>query len=137
MKNLFDHIDFLVLNVSPREEMFSKKAFVITTSAGSAAAAKPIRSFLKHCGINRVHSLSLRMLTNEWDKMPISRQARYERLLRQSARRFYFASKGHPYISTILFYHMIKSVLMPKYIGEGNYPYENWKAKGYFKKRPF
>ena len=34
MKSLFDHIDFLVLNVSPREEMFEKKAFLITTGAG-------------------------------------------------------------------------------------------------------
>jgi len=31
----------------------------------------------------------------------------------------------------------VKYIIMKKYIGEGNYPYENWKEKGYFNKRPF
>ena len=64
MKNLLDHLDFLVLNVSPAEEMFDKKAFIITTGSGSTAAIKPIKSFLKHCGMNRVFSIGLRMLTD-------------------------------------------------------------------------
>jgi multimeric flavodoxin WrbA len=136
MKTLFDHIDFLVLNVSPRDEMFSKKAFIITTGAGSTAAIRPIKSFLIHCGINRVFSLGLRILTDKWDKMPAARQAKYENALRQAANKFYKAKKGRPYISTILYYGMVKHI-MRKYVGEGNYPYENWKEKGYFKKRPF
>jgi multimeric flavodoxin WrbA len=136
MKNLFDHIDFLVLNVSPREEMFSKKAFIITTGAGSTAAIKPIKGYLKHCGVNRVLSLGLRMFTNKWDKMPVAKQARCEKSLRQAARRFRKLQKRRPYISTIIYYGIVKRI-MKRYIGEGNYPYENWKEKGYFKKRPF
>jgi len=136
MKNLFDHIDFLILNVSPRAEMFDKKAFVITTAAGATAAMKPIKSFLKHCGVNRVYSLGLRIFTDKWGNMPKARQARYEKRLRRSARKFYKVKKGRPYLSTILFYHMSKFILK-KYVGEGNYPYEYWKEKGYFKKRPF
>lgn len=137
MKNLFDHIDFLVLNVSPREEMFDKKAFIITTGAGSTASIKPIKNFLKHCGVNRVYARGFRLLTNKWDKMPETRQMRYEKLLRHAAQKFYKAKKGRPYLSTIIFYHIVKSIIMKKFIGEGNYPYENWKEKGYFKKRPF
>ena len=137
MKNFFDHIDFLVLNVSPREEMFDKKAFIITTGAGSASAIKPIKSFLKHCGVNQVFSLGLRMYTNKWDAMPAKKQTRYENALRQSAKKFCITQKGHPYISTIVFFYIIKHIIMKKYIGEGNYPYENWKERGYFKKRPF
>ena len=136
MKTLFDHIDFLVLNVSPREEMFSKKAFIITTGAGSTAVIKPIKSFLKHCGVNRVFSLGLRMLTDKWGNMPAAKQARYENALHRAARKFYNAKKGRPYTSTVLYYSMTKHILK-KYVGEGNYPYENWKEKGYFKKRPF
>ena len=136
MKNLFDHIDFMVLHVSPREEMFEKKAFILTTGAGSAAAIKPISSFLKHCGVNLVSSLGFRLLTDKWGNIPEARRARYEHSLRKAAQKFYAAKKGRPYLLTILFYHIVKSIIM-KRIGEGNYPYDNWKAKGYFKKRPF
>lgn len=136
MKNLFDHIDFLVLNVSPREEMFSKKAFIITTGAGSTAAIKPIKNFLKHCGINRVNYLAIRLFADKWDKMPKTKQARCEKSLRQSARKFYKTKKGKPYLYNIFYYHATKFIIK-KFIGEGNYPYELWKEKGYFKKRPF
>ena len=136
MKNLLDHLDFLVLSVSTAEEMFDKKAFIITTGSGSAATIRPIKSYLKNCGINRVDSLGLRMFTNKWDKMPESKQARYERALRRTAQKFYRTRKGRPYLSTIFFYHMSKFILK-RYVGEGNYPYEMWKEKGYFHKRPF
>jgi multimeric flavodoxin WrbA len=136
MKNLFDHIDFLVLPVSPRAEIFNKKAFIITTGTGSTAAIKPITKVLKHWGINRVYSLGFRMYTNTWDKMKKAKQAKYEKALRQSAHRFYFAEKKSPYLSIIFFYHISKFVLK-RFVGEGNYPYELWKEKGYFKKRPF
>ena len=136
MKNLFDHLDFLVLNVSPAKEMFDKKALILTTGSGSAAAIKPIKSFLKHCGVNRVYSVGLRMLTNRWDKMPDSKQARYKKSISRVAQKFYNKRKGRPYFSSIFFYHMSKFILM-KYVGEGNYPYENWQEKGYFKKRPY
>ena len=136
MKNLLDHLDFLVLNVSPAEEMFDKKAFIITTGSGSAAAVGPIKDFLKHCAVNRVFSLGFRMFTTEWDRMPESKQIRYDKSLRRAARKFYKTRKGRPYLSTVLFFHMSKFILK-RFVGEGNYPYENWKEKGYFKKRPF
>jgi len=137
MKSLLDHIDFMVLNVDPMPEMFEKKAFLITTGAGSASAAKPIKSFLKHCGINRCFSLGIRMFTNAWDKMPKAKRERSEQKLRKAARKFYRAKKGRPYLSTVLFYHIVKSIIIKRMIGEGHFSYDNWKAKGYFDKRPF
>jgi len=136
MKNLFDHLDFLVFPVSPRVEIFDKKAFIISTGAGSTAAIKPIKKVLKHWGVNRVYTLGIRMYINLWDKMPVKKQERIEKSLRRSARKFFKVKKKRPYISTILFYHMCKFVVK-KYIGEGNYPYEYWKEKGFFEKRPF
>ncbi|MCL2360791.1 MAG: flavodoxin family protein [Defluviitaleaceae bacterium] len=137
MKTLFDYIDFLVLNVAPREEMFEKKAFIITTGAGSTAAIKPISNFLKHCGVNRVYSLGLRMFTNKWDKMPKAKQTRYEKSLQRAAQKFYRAKKRRPYIYTVVYYTIVKHIIMKRYIGAGNFPYDNWKEKGYFDKRPF
>lgn len=136
MKNLLDHLDFLTLTVAPRVEMFRKKAFLISTGAGSAAATKPIMKYLKNWGVNRVYSLGIRMLINQWDKMPAAKQTKSEKALRRAARRFYGVPQKRPYISTTILYHINKYILM-KYIGEGNYPYEYWKEHGYFKKRPF
>jgi len=136
MKNLLDHLDFLTLTVSPRAEIFDKKAFIITTGTGSTAAIKPIKKYLKNWGVNRVYSLGLRMFADKWRDMPKAKQARFEKKLQRAAHRFYRVKKGHPYVSTIFMYHMSKFVLK-KYVGEGNYPYEYWKEKGYFKKRPF
>jgi len=136
MKNLLDHIDFLVLNASPREEIFNKKAFIITTGVGTTAAIKPIKNLLIHWGINRVYSLGFRIFTDKWDKMPEAKQKRFEKTLRRKAKYFYKIPKQRPYLSTIFFYHMSKFILK-KYVGKGNYPYEYWKEKGYFKKRPF
>jgi multimeric flavodoxin WrbA len=136
MQNLFDHLSFLVLPVLPRAEIFNKKAFIITTGKGSTTAIGPIKKALKHWGINRVSSLGIRMFTNRWDKMPMAKQKKHETSLRRSAQRLYHLQKRRPYLSTILFYHMSKFV-MKKYIGAGSYPYEQWKEKGYFDKRPF
>lgn len=136
MKNLLDHLDFLTLGIAPRTEIFSKKAFILTTGAGSTTAAKPIKQFLINWGINRVHTRGLAMFTNQWDKMPLKKQSKFENTLRRSARKFYNAPKGHPYLSTVFMYHLFKFTIR-NYVGKGNYPYEYWKEKGYFDKRPF
>ena len=136
MKNLIDHLDFLTLLVSHRDEMFGKKAFIITTGTGSTGAIKPITGALRHWGVNRVYSVGLRMFTNAWDKMPAARQAGFENRLRRNARKFYNAKKKRPYLSTVLFFTISKFILK-RYVGEGSYPYELWRERGYFRKRPF
>lgn len=136
MKNLLDHLDFLTMTVSPRVEMFRKKAFIITTGSGSTAAIRPIKSYLKNWGVNRVGSIGLRMFTNKWEAMPAAKQARFANKLRRAAYTFYHTQKGHPYVSTVGMYHINKFILK-KYVGQGAYPYEYWKDNGYFSKRPF
>jgi multimeric flavodoxin WrbA len=136
MKTLLDHLDFLVLNASPRDEIFSKKAFVLSTSAGTTATIKPIKKLLLHWGVNRVHSLGIRLFTDKWDMMSKKKQAKHERNLRRSANRFYQAKRGRPCVSTVFFYHMSRFILK-RYVGEGNAPYELWKERGYFDRRPF
>jgi len=136
MKNLLDHLDFLTLTVAPRAEIFGKKAFILTTGAGSKAAGKPIVHYLKNWGVNRVYELGFRMFTDKWDAMPEKKQARFDRKLRRTARKFCGAPRKRPHFSTVFMYHMSKLILKNN-VGEGNYPYEYWKEHGYFKKRPF
>ena len=136
MKNLLDHLDFLTLNVFPRAELFDKKAFVITTAAGSAAAIKPIKKYLINWGVNRVYSLGIRMFIDKWEKMPESKQAKCEKRLRRAANSFYRKKKKSPYVSAVFVYHMSKFILV-KYAGRDTMPYRYWQEKGYFSKRPF
>ena len=136
MKNLLDHLGFLTLNVFPKQEIFEKKAFIITTGAGSAAAVKPIKKCLINWGVNRVYSLGIRIFTDKWDKMPQAKQAGYEKKLRAAASSFYKAKKKRPYVSAVFMYHMSKFILK-RYAGEDAAPYRHWQEKGYFKKRPF
>ena len=136
LKNLFDHLDFLTLTVAPREEIFGKKAFLITTGSGSVSAINPMVKCLKNWGINRVYTFGMRMFTDKWDKMPESKRVRFENTLRRNARKFYNANRKRPYISTVFMYHMSKFILH-RYIGKGAYPYEYWLERGWFNKRPF
>ncbi|MDR3050939.1 MAG: NAD(P)H-dependent oxidoreductase [Oscillospiraceae bacterium] len=136
LKNLFDHLDFLALAVSPREEMFGKRAFIITTGSGSKAAIGTIAGCLKNWGINCVHSFGMRMLTNAWDKMPKQKQARFENSLRRAARRFYAEKRGKPYLYTVFMYYLSRFILR-RYVGSGSYPYNYWDERGWFQKRPF
>lgn len=136
MKNLLDHLDFFTLTVAPREEIFSKKAFIITTSTGSTAAIKPISKYLKNWGINRVSSFGIRMFTDKWGQMPQKKQDRLEEKLRRKANKLYNMKKGRPYFSTIFMYYMA-AIILKKYVKAGAYPYEYWKEKGYFSRRPF
>ena len=136
MKTLLDHLDFLTLTVAPRREIFSKKAFVLSTGTGSVAAIQPIKKYLKNWGINRVYSIGIRMFIDKWDKMTADKQKKQEKIIRQAARKFYFVKKKAPYISSLFMYQMNKFILK-KYVGEGNYPFEYWKANGYFDKCPF
>ena len=136
MKNLLDHLDFLVLNVAPREKIFSKKAFILTTGAGSTAAIRPIKSALMRWGVNHVGTLGIRIFSDKWSNMPAKKQAKHEKALRRCARKFYRTKKRRPHFSTVLHYHLTKFILR-RYVGKGNFPYDNWEEKGYFNKRPF
>jgi multimeric flavodoxin WrbA len=136
MKNLLDHLDFLTMTVAPRKEIFLKRAFIITTATGSAAAVKPIKRFLLNWGINRVYSLSIRMFIDKWDKMPEEKQLKHERRLRKAAYRFYYVKAKPPYLSSIIMYYVFRFILK-RYIGDGNYPFEYWEEQGFFTKRPY
>ncbi|MDR1794585.1 MAG: NAD(P)H-dependent oxidoreductase [Erysipelotrichaceae bacterium] len=136
MKNLFDHLDFLVLPIAPRAEIFRQKALIVTTGTGSVAASKEIKSVLKHWGVNHITSVGLRMFTNKWESMSLSKQAKFEKRLKTAARRFFKQKKRRPYLETIAFYYLSKFVLK-RYIGPDAYPYQYWQKQGWFTHRPF
>jgi len=64
------------------------------------------------------------MFTTKWDKIPTTKQAKFEKRLRQSAKIFFKLPKTRPHISAVVFYHMSKMVVK-KYVGKGNHPYKS------------
>lgn len=136
MKNMLDHLAFFALTVSPRKEMFGKKAFVLTTATGSKAALRPMKKCLKSWGINRVSSAGIRMFTDKWEKMPERKRQKQEKKLGEAARRFYAMKRKKPYLSTRCQYFINRFVIR-QYMGIGSYPFEYWKENGYFEKCPF
>ena len=136
MKNLLDHLDFFTLTVSPRKEMFGKKAFILTTGTGSTAAIAPIKKCIKNWGINRVSSVGIRMFTDKWNDMSVGKQKKQEKRLQKAAQSFYFMKKKRPYTSSVFMYYLNRFIIK-KFVGEGNYPFEYWKENGYFDKCPF
>ena len=136
MKNLLDHLDFLTMNVFPRAEIFEKKAFIITTGAGSTAAIKPIKKFLINWGMNRVNACGVRMFTDKWDNMPEKKKIGIENRLKNAANSFYRTKKKSPYLAAIGMYYMSKFILK-KYAGKETNSYKYWEKMGFIRKRPF
>jgi multimeric flavodoxin WrbA len=136
LKNLFDHLDFLVMTVAPRIEMFDKKAFILTTGSGATSTIGIIVKTLKHWGVNNIHSLGLRMFTDKWAKMPSRKQNKFESTLRKSAQSFYKTKHRRTYARTVFYYYLDKFIIK-KYMGEGSFPFEYWRENDLFTKRPF
>lgn len=93
MKAFLDHFGFLFLVHRPRPEMFHKKAFILSTTAGAGtkSAMKAISTSLRYWGINRVYCRGFTMHEIQWDKMPDNKRNRYEKTLRTDAAKFYHA----------------------------------------------
>jgi multimeric flavodoxin WrbA len=91
VKAFLDHFAFIFIVHRARPEMFTKKAFVISTTAGAGtkAAMKTIITNLKFWGVNRVYSYGIAMWGIDWETMPPRRRQKAEKKLKKSARKFY------------------------------------------------
>ena len=142
MKNFLDHFGHLFFVHRAREEMFSKKAFILSTSNGilKNLALRPIKTNLKIWGVNRVYSQGFvaNGSSHTWDTMKKKRKEKIEKTIKRNAKKFYHevnSKKRSPYLfSRIIFYisrNMIKK-------SEGRSCDESyWIEKGWIKNNPF
>jgi multimeric flavodoxin WrbA len=142
MKNFLDHFGYLWLPHRPNAKMFSKKAYILITAAGSGikGTIKTIVTNLKFWGVNRVYSKGFPVFSERWQTMPAKKQERYERILRKEATKFYKeveSKKIHlPYFSIRFIFFAIK--MMIKGYDESSIDKKYWKEKGWLdKKNPF
>lgn len=69
LKNFFDHLAYMWVSHRPREEMFSKKAIIISSAAGHGTknVIKSIKKQLFYLGITDVYSYGKNVASAKWD----------------------------------------------------------------------
>jgi len=147
VKAFFDHYSWLFVVHRARPEMFEKKAFVLSTTAGAGtkAAMKTIITNLKFWGINRIFSSGFAMRAIDWETVEPRRRETYERKLKKSAQRFYkdiaLGKKHSPYLLTrFMFYFrrgMLKKEAALQSDESASADIKHWQEQGWFDRKPF
>lgn len=142
LKALFDHFACNYIPHRPLPEMFSKVAFVATTTAGAGISnvEKMVTTNLRFWGIGKFIKFRGKLWEADWDKAKPARQEQLEEKLMTQTRVFYkevINRKKHPArLSTKLLFMMMRQMV-------SRYPEEHvdkvyWKAHGWLgKKRPW
>jgi len=143
MKNFLDHFGHLFLVHRPREEMFSKKAYILETSNGGLknTAVRPIKTNLKLWGINRIYSQSFvikQMVSHSWEAMPEGRKTKFEESVRRNAQKFYRIVSSRkrypPYIFTRILFAVSRNMIK-KFEGRA-LDESYWVEKGWIGSKP-
>jgi len=141
VKAFLDHFGFMFIVHRARPEMFSKKAFVISTTAGAGtgAAMKTIATNLKFWGVNRVYKVGFAMQAINWETVNAKRRKKFEKKLKKSARKFYkeviSGKKRRPYFITKMMFKICRG-MMKKY-DENSADKRYWIQQNWFKENPF
>ena len=144
MKSFLDHYAYIFIVHRARNEMFWKKAFIISSTVGSGTkeAIKTISTSLKYWGVNRVYSYSFATFGDEWDDMNADKKDKFNSQIRKKAIKFYNEVASHkkhrPYIFIRIMYSISKFILK-KYTDDSSLDKKYWVEKGWYKgeKNPF
>lgn len=143
IKALLDHYGYLYMAHRPMEEMFSKVAMVISTTAGTGTnhAIKTISRTLNWWGIKRIYKCGFTIPAKSWNEMKISRQQRFEKILSQKANKFYKTVEKRKQLHSRIFTKFIFSIMKKMMSGyQDDHPDKAyWVKKGWLsgRKLPF
>ena len=147
VKAFFDHYAWMFIVHRAHLEMFNKKAFVLSTTAGAGtkAAMKTIITNLKFWGVNKIYSLGFAMRAIDWETVNPKRRERFERKLKKSARRFHrdiaSGKKHSPYLMTKLMFYLRRGMLKKDMASQSDESaiadIKHWQEQGWFNKTPF
>jgi multimeric flavodoxin WrbA len=141
IKNFLDHYAYLFMVHRPNEKMFTKKAFIISTTAGvgTKSVIKTISKSLVSWGINRIYSIGTALLSPEWETIKSKRKSKIEKKVKTKAKQFYkeiISQKHHfPYIYTLMLYY-ISRLWMKSYDENTSLDKRYWMEKGWLNKNP-
>ncbi|MCL2839104.1 MAG: NAD(P)H-dependent oxidoreductase [Oscillospiraceae bacterium] len=145
VKAFFDHYAWMFVVHRARPEMFAKKAFVLSTTAGAGtrAAMKTIVTNLKFWGVNRIYSFGFALRAVDWDTVKPKRKEKFDTKLKKAAKRFYkevvSGKKRSPYLLIKLMFHFRRGMLKKEektFSNEGA-DVKYWTEQNWFKKNPF
>ena len=143
IKAFLDHFSYLYMPHRPMEEMFSKVAMVISTTAGAGTkhAIKPVSRSLTYWGIRKIYSIGLRIFAKSWQDMKLSKQDKFTRLLHARANKFFTAVENRKKLHVRLFTRLLFFAMKKSMSGyeEGNTDKKYWAEKGWLagQSRPF
>ncbi len=123
----------------PRRSMFSKKAVVISTTAGMGEkqAIKPIKRTLAYWGVPFIKSYGISVQASNWDDVAPAKKARIEKDMKALAKKL--AKKGPPIVPLKTKFLFILMANMQK-ANKGSSPAEKayWEKQGWLgKERPW
>lgn len=141
VKAFLDHFGCIFMIHRPLEEMFSKKALVISTTAGAGTkyVTNTIERSLRYWGIPKVYRYGFAMHALNWNDMPEEKRKRYEKTLDKKTYNFYNSLKSKkvytPLKTKVLFY-FIKGLINS--YPDGNKDKEYWSEMGWLQgERPW
>ncbi|WP_236901124.1 flavodoxin family protein [Clostridium butyricum] len=141
IKVFFDHFGCIFMSHRPLQEMFSKTALIVSTTAGTRTkyVIKSVERSLSFWGIPKIYKCGLTLWSKNWNEMSLKKQEKYEKCLGNKAYVFYKSLKNkkvHTPLKTKILFYIFKN-LMNSY-SDGHQDKEYWRRKGWLQgKRPW
>jgi len=142
MKAFIDHLCYMWMPHRPMEEMFSKVAMVISTTAGKGTktSMKTMAKSLNYWGVKRVYSYGTAVAATCWHEVKDKKKVKINRSLERKAKTFYQAINDRKKLRTRLFTKIIFALMrgMLSKFEEGHKDRGYWEAMGWLgKKKPY
>ena len=145
VKAFLDHYAWMFIVHRARPEMFRKKVFVLSTTAGAGTktAMKTIITNLKFWGINRIYSFGFNLFEVDIERMNPKRRTKVETKIKRYAKRFYrevvIGKKRSPYLFTRFMFYVRRSMLKKdtKTFSNESADIKYWREQNWFNKTPF
>ena len=123
----------------PKKSMFSKRAVIVSTSAGSSpkTAMKDVEDALFNMGVPSVTKYGLAVQAMNWDGVRASKKEKINRATTKLARRLSTTKKPHVGFKTRFMFNMM-GMMQKKGWGSSPVEKEYWEQNGWLgKKRPW
>ena len=123
----------------PKKSMFSKRAVIVSTSAGSSpkTAMKDVEDALFNMGVPSVTKYGLAVQAMNWDGVRASKKEKIDKATTKLARKLSTTKKPHVGIKTRFMFNMM-GMMQKKGWGSSPVEKENWEQNGWLgKKRPW
>ncbi len=96
MKALLDHLGYLYIPHRPLEEMFSKVAMIISTTAGAGTGKviKTIATNLRYWGVAKIYSCGFKLFAVNWSNIKPAKKERIKSVISKKAATFYHSAQN-------------------------------------------